>query len=436
MVMVVTGFLDLFSDLGTSAAVISAWNSRRGFLSSILWFNAVLGTSVALIVFLIAPAAAVFYGDNRVEPLMQFLSLTFVIAGFRGLPQALLQKTLAFNRIAKLEITAAAVSTFVVLTAAFTGQGAWSLAYQTLAGTMFMTLGLWVMHPWRPSMVFDWRQLKSILNYGLNLTGFSVFNYFARNADNLLIGKFLGATELGYYEMAYRLMMYPLQTLWSVLGRVLFPIYAQMQDDHARFGAAFLKVAASIALVAFPAMIGLMLVAEPFVITLFGIKWEPMVPVLVILAGVGAIQSVGTTVGSIYQAKGRTDWLLRWGIVSGLMIVIAFVIGLRWGIVGVAAAYAAVVAMLTYPSFAIPFRLIDLRFSQLLLALWRPFAATTVMAGVILAAKLIIGTHLNPAGTLSALVSAGVVSYILASWWIDQTHLRELAGAFGVRIRR
>jgi PST family polysaccharide transporter len=284
-------------------------------------------------------------------------------------------------------------------------------------------------------MVFDWQQLKGVLNYGLNLTGFSVFNYFARNADNLLIGRFLGATELGYYDMAYRLMMYPLQTLWSVLGRVLFPIYAQMQSDHARFGAAFLKVSASIALIAFPAMIGLMLVAKPFVITLFGVKWEPMIPVLVILAGVGAVQSVGTTVGYIYQTKGRTDWLLRWGIFAGTVTVVAFVIGVQWGIIGVATAYAVAALLLTYPSFAIPFRLIDMRVSQLLVALWRPCIATMIMAGVVLAAKLLIGARLGPASSLSILVVAGAASYMVATWWIDRSHLRELAGAFGVRVR-
>jgi PST family polysaccharide transporter len=434
MAMAVIGFVDLFSDLGTVAAVIQRTELSDRLLSSILWFNVAIGVGVAIALWYVAPMAAKIFGEDRLNPLMRFLAVTFVIAGFRSLPQALLQKSLAFSTLAKLEIANAAVSSSTVVWSALSGQGVWSLAYQTLATVLFMTISMWIVQPWRPRVSFNWKELKDVFSYSLNLTVFNVFNYFARNADNLLIGKFLGAQDLGYYDLAYRLMMYPLQAIWSVLGRVMFPVYAKLKEDHARFGSAYLKVASSIGLLAFPAMIGLMLVAQPFVLTVYGAKWEPMVPVLAILAGIGALQSVGTTTGVIYQVTGRTDWLMRWGIVAGTIIVVAIAIGLRWGIVGVAWAYAAINLILVYPAYAIPFRLIGLRFPQLLSALWPPFASSIAMAGAVLGVKALIEPVVSASASLFILLITGVTAYVFATWTLNRAHLRDLLSTFGMRI--
>src|SRR6185295_15034946 len=155
---------------------------------------------------------------------------------------------------------------------------------------------------WRPDFAFNWNEAKSVMHFSLNLTAFNVFNYFARNADNFLIGRYLGEQSLGYYDLAYRLMIYPLQGISAVIGRVMFPLYSQLQDDLGRFRNAYLSIAWAIAFVAFPLMLGLMSVAQPLVLTLWGDQWTQVVALLLIFAPLGAIQSVATTVGSIYQA--------------------------------------------------------------------------------------------------------------------------------------
>jgi len=426
MVVVVTGFLDMFSDLGTAAAVIQRTTTSTRLLCSIFWTNVAFGLAIATFVFLAAPFAAAFYGESRVEPLMRFLAITFLIAGFRTLPQALLQKSLAFETIAKLEMINAAISTTVVIFAAILGEGVWSLAYQSVVSVTFLTVGFWLAQSFRPQLAFDWTELKSVFHYSLSLTGFNVFNYFARNADTVLIGRFLGAQQLGYYDLAYKLMAYPLQAIWAVLGRVMFPVYSAMQNDDVRFRSVYLNVASSIAFVAFPVMFGILVAARPFVLSVFGTKWEPMVPVLEILAAVGAFQSIGTTVGSIYQAKGRTDWMLAWGIASGLLIVLAFVVGLRWGIVGIAASYAAMTLLLIYPSFAIPFRLIKLPFRKLVLAIWRPAAASVLMVVAVASTRYLVGPAAEPRVVLLVLVTVGAAVYGIATLWFNRDQVREL----------
>jgi len=429
MAGVVTGFINLFKDLGTSAAVIQQKHLSPMFLSSIFWVNLAFGLVAMFILFMIAPLAGNLYREPRVGPILKVLSLIFFISGFSIVQQALLERDLEFVKLMKVEVVATVFGSIVGIGAALMKAGVWSFVYQSLAMMIVSTALLWVSSSWRPQMGFRWFEVKSISRYSLNLTGFNIFNYFARNADHLLIGRYLGAQNLGYYTLAYRIMIFPLETISSVFGRVMFPVYSKLQADDAKFRFAYLKVAGSIALISFPMMLGLWAVARPFVLTVFGAPWSPVILLLLILAPVGLMQSIGTTVGAIYQAKGRTDWMFCWGIGSGALAVIAFVVGLPWGIVGVATAYAIVsLIILAYPSFAIPFKLINLPMRDMGQVIWRPFIASLVMWVVILGVKLGLPDGLPGKWVLSISISIGCFIYLFASWLINRKQIREIIG--------
>jgi len=227
----------------------------------------------------------------------------------------------------------------------------------------------WIFSTFRPLAVFRMDDVRSIFAFSANLSGFTILNYFSRNADNFIIGSFLGKTELGYYTQAYSLMLQPIQMVTGVLGRVLYPAFSQMKDDLPRFQAAYVRVCAAIALLTFPMMLGLAAVAPLVVRVWLGPKWDHTGLLLMILAPVGMLQSVGSTVGNIYTATGRTDWLLRWSIAATLVNLTAFVIGRYWGSTGVAVAYAIAALVLLYPNFAVPCKLIGLRVKTLASAL-------------------------------------------------------------------
>ncbi|MBE0447286.1 MAG: MOP flippase family protein [Actinobacteria bacterium] len=434
MAMVVIGFVFLFKDLGTSAAIIQRKHLSEEFLSSIFWVNVVFGFFATGVLFMSAPVIASFYREPRVTPILGVLSLTFLISGFSILHQAILQRNLAFNKLAKVEIGSIIAGSVIGIGAALLGAGVWSLVYQTLAVAAMTTILLWTSSSWRPKLVFHWTEVKSVSSYSLNLTGFNIFNYFSRNADNLLIGRFLGAQALGYYALAYRIMLLPLQNISYMVGRVMFPVYSQIQDDDSRFRRVYLKAASAIALVTFPLMLGLMGASKLFVLTVFGAQWAPVILLLIVLAPVGLIQSISTTAGSIYQAKGYTNWMLRWGLVSGSLTVIAFAVGLQWGVVGVAVAYAITSITLTPPTFAIPFRLINLRLRDLGFVLWRPFLNSSLMLIVLLSLRSVLPIDLPEELALAVLVPAGAVTYLLASWMIDRSHVRQVLDMAGMRV--
>jgi O-antigen/teichoic acid export membrane protein len=431
MAAVVTGFLSLFHDLGTSAAVIQKRMVSEIFLSSIFWVNAVFGLSVAFGLYLCAPLVADFYKEPNVASVLKVLSLSFLIAGFGIVQQAIMERDLAFGKLAKIELIASLSSALLGIGLACLGARVWSLVYQALMLATVTTALLWVSSGWRPKK-FKMGELASVARFSLNLTGFNVFNYFARNADYIVIGRFLGAQDLGYYTMAYRIMLFPIQTISTVIGRVTFPVYSRIQEDNAVFRRIYLKATGAIALISFPMMIGLWGIAEPFVLTVLGPKWEPVVLLILILSPVGLVQSTITTVGAIYQAKGRSDLLLRVGALTGVITIVAFIIGVQWGMIGVAVTYAIATGVCMYPNFIIPFRLIDLDFLDLARGVFRPLVCSFMMLSFILGLKPVCLKHISDEWALSILISIGVITYASGSWVVNRFQIRQVIGlAFG-----
>lgn len=426
MATAVIAFAEAFNDLGTSTAVIQRKEQSDELLSSIFWVHLAFGALATAFFLAFSPLFAYLYREPRISHILRVLSVTCLISGVGLLQRALMERDLAFDRLAKAEIAGVAVGSIVGTVSALLGAGVWSFVYLSLAMVTVTTVLFWASSGWRPKMTFCWVAIRSVSSYSLNLTGAKVLSYFARNADYLLIGRFLGAQALGLYSLAYRIMLFPLENTSGVIGRVMFPVYSRFRDDDARFRLAYLRVASTIALITFPLMLGLMAVSEEFVLSIFGSQWVALSVLLMILAPVGMIQSITTTVGAIYQAKARTDWMLRWGIGSGALLVLAFVVGLRWGIVGVSAAYAIAYGLLVYPLFAIPFRLIGLPFHDLVGAIWRPFVASLIMSLVIAGLKLVLAASLTSGWLLVLLVPTGALVYFLVSWFISRAQVREV----------
>ncbi|MHC4812796.1 MAG: MOP flippase family protein [Planctomycetota bacterium] len=426
MAAIVVGFVHLFRDFGTAAAVVQRPDLDHGALSTLLWTNLVAGAGLTGLIVLCAPAAAVLFAEPRLVLILEVLALGVFLASIGVVPASLLQRQLRFAALARVEIAALVAGGATGLAVALLGGGVWALVAQTLVVTGVHALLVLPVAGFAPAMVFRLRHLHGVAGYSLNLAGFNVVNWCIRNLDHLLIGVFLGATALGYYALAYRLLLYPLQAVSTVLSRVVFPIYARIQDDDARLRNAHLKITAAVAMVMFPVMAGLMLVCQPMVVSLLGPKWLPTVPLIAIFALVGMLQCVGATVGPIYQAKGRTDLLFRWGLLVAVVMAVAFAVGLQWEIRGVALAYAIGSIALTYPALRIPFRLIGLRVSQLSRFLFPQLLATAVMAACTLLVRYLVADSLPPAWHLVVVVVTGVVVYAAASLLWNRHRVLEI----------
>ncbi|DAB34826.1 MAG TPA: colanic acid exporter [Sulfurospirillum sp. UBA12182] len=383
ILMIFVAFFNIFASMGTSQAIIHLDSPSQGILSSIFYFNFVVGLFLFVLLYVLAWPISAFFTNPDLVHYLQWIGLNFIIGALSLVQKVLLEKQMLFKRVVAIETIALALSFFVGITAAFYGYGVYSLIIMTLSGSAILTIGLWFSGHWRPSLSFDFQDIKLIWNYSFNLTSFSFINYFARSADQFLIGKFIGASSLGMYSLAYKIMLYPLDNISRVIVRVLFPAFSEIKHDNIRFKNAYIKAISFIALVTFPLMMGLLATANTFVAVAFGDKWIGMAALLMILAPIGMMQSIVTTVGSIYMAKGSTGLMFKIGAVNAVVTVLSFIIGLPYGVEGVAIAYALANLIMLYPNLKISWDQMELGVWEGLHKLWPYFLSAVVMAGMV-----------------------------------------------------
>ena len=364
MLYVLTGFVSVFTQLGFGAALIHKKNVDQRHFSSVFWVNVCTGLFLMVALMLCAPLVAKFYNEPILRILTMLIATNFLIGSFSIVHKNLLQKQINFKTIAIVEIITVVASGSVAILMANSGFGVWSLAAHAIATTCISTILFWFASSWKPVFIFKWKAVKELWGFSSNLLGFSVFNYWVRNADNLIIGRFLGSDALGVYSKAYTMMLFPLTNISRVLASVMFPAFSLIQDDTLRVGKMYLRVSRAVALIAFPLMLGLFVLAKSFILAVFGSQWGEMIPILKLFCIVGMIQSIGTLNGTIYQSQGRTKLQFKVGAAVGVAGVFSIFIGLKWGIFGVACAYTIFSLLVVYPSISIAVSLLDMTFKK------------------------------------------------------------------------
>lgn len=429
MALVVTSLIETIRDAGIGQALIRERAMSDEIVSTAFWLNCLVGGAAALLVVVAAYPAARFFHEPQIIPVLHVLSISFFLGALSVVPTAVLNRAMDFKKLALVQTAAAILGTIVAISVALAGGKVWSLVSGTLSIVFCTTVGVWLLAPVRLKFVFDRGAARRILKFGLNLSGFHIFNYFSRNTDNVLVGKFLGSVALGYYQMGYMLMTYPLQNFTVMVTQVVYPAMAKFHDDHQRLRAAYLRISALVALVTVPVMLGLGITAPSFVRVFLGSRWAPVAALLAVFAPLGAFQSLYATVGVLYNTQGRTDLQFRWQMFASVWYVLSFILGLRWGIMGVATCYTIVWMVLMVPSFLIPFRLVELSPWSFVRTLW-----PTVWIGLIMTVCCDAWRYLlyrlsvaNPFVELLSTVLIGVSVYVGLVLWRKPPVLSELA---------
>jgi PST family polysaccharide transporter len=429
MAVLVTNFLETIRDVGTGQALIREKEVSHDLASTVSWLNWGLGAIVALFMALIAWPAARFFHEPQLVRILQILSLSFFMGAISVVPRALLSREMAFRELALAQTAGAIIGTVVAIVIALAGGKVWSLVFGALANSLVTTLAILYFCPLRLGGAFRPSAAKHVMSFGLNLSGYQILNYLSRNADNLLVGRFLGKGPLGIYQMAYTFVTYPILNFTIVMGQVVYPALSKFHDDHERFRAAYLRTCRIIALATFPIMLGLAVTAVPFVRVFLGARWMPVAPLLMIFAPLGALQSI-TIVALIYNTQGRADLNLRWTLFASSMYVLSFLVGLHWGVLGVATAYSIVWTLLMIPSLLIPFRLINLSAKDYFLALW-PTTWMSLAMAALCEAWLVGLRRLGLQNAALQCVSAaliGALFYVALVLWKRPPVLAELVG--------
>lgn len=414
ILMIFIGFLGIFSDMGTSSALIYIKNPSNKLLSSVFYFNILIAIILTLAMILLSAPIANFFDNTDIIPMLQIISLNFIIVSFSIVQKALLQKKMDFKILSLIQSFSMFTGIAIGISLAIYGLGVYSLIAQVLVTSTISTVMVWLYTSWKPELTFSFSEIKKIWVYSTNLSAFEFINYFSTNADNFLIGKYLTVSALGVYSLAYKIMLYPLQNISRILMRVLFPAFSQLQNDNNKFKKAYLRVIFFISLVSFPLMIGLMATANVLVDLLFGDKWEGLAILLIILAPSGMMRSIFTTVGSIYMAKGNTATQLKLGTINAILTIIGFIIGLTYGVNGVALSYLIVNLVMLYPIFYISWKQIELNVKEGLFEIFPVFIISTFMGLSIYCSDILLFHSIgNQFLRLLCMIILGIILYLI-----------------------
>jgi O-antigen/teichoic acid export membrane protein len=383
MTAVFTGFAGLFSDAGLADAIIQRKKLEKRHLDTAFWINVVIGGVITVLILALAPIIARFYSEPRLTQITQVISAQFFIGGLSVVQQALLRREMRFRDLAKIQIGTTAAAGVIGLIMALLGMGLWSLVGQMLAGSVFRLLFCWRVGDWRPNFAFDLQACKELFGFSAYVLGFYAVNYWARNADNLLVGRFIGARALGIYLRAYTLMLLPLTQVTNIVANVMTPALSSIQEDKARVRRSYLKAVSVVGLITFPMMTGCFVTADHLVLALLGHQWEEVVPIFRVLCGAGLLVSVTAPTGWIYKSQGRTDLQFKMGLAGAVGCVVAFIIGIHWGTLGVAWAYCIFSLTICYPVWAVCGHIIGLSFADMMRTLLPSFGCAVGMGFIV-----------------------------------------------------
>ena len=340
MIGAVISFFSIFKDLGLDSAIIQREHITGDQISTLFWINAGMGLVLALVAVGIAPAVAWFYDEPSLTWVAAVSALPFLIGGTIVQHEALLRRQMRFARLAAVEIISLLVASTVSIFLAWHQASYWALVFGQLAAAVTRTVGFWVSLDWRPRLRVRFSGMRSLLAFGGNLTGFAFVNYFARNLDNLLIGRYWGPYQLGLYSRAYQLLMLPMEQINGPITAVAVPALSRLADSPDRYRQAYLRILEKVAMVTMPLMALLVMTSDWTVEVILGPQWRAVSPIFALLGIVGIVQPIASTAGWLFITQGRAGDMFRWALLGGTLTIASIIVGLPWGALGVAASYS------------------------------------------------------------------------------------------------
>jgi PST family polysaccharide transporter len=321
-------FFALFTDMGIAPAIIQKKELTAEELSHIFSFTVWAGLLISILFVALSWGIAAYYDSPLLGTLCRLLSINLFFSSATIVPNALFYRDKRFKYIAVRSFVVQLSTGVIAVIAACSGAGLYALLITPILSGILMFLISYRYYPQRLRFTWGMPTLRKIFSYSAYQFLFNVINFFSRNLDKLLIGKYMSMSQLGYYEKSYRLMMLPLQNITQVVTPVIHPIFSDYQNDKLRQITAYERIIRLLAFIGLPLGILLCFTSAEVVFLFFGSQWGPSVPVFRILALSVGIQIILSSSGAIFQAAGDTRSLFVCGLFSATLNVLGILLGI------------------------------------------------------------------------------------------------------------
>lgn len=431
----------MLSEFGFGSAYIhnhyaSAEDDCRA-ANTVFWIGACTNVSLYIVATAATPLIVSYFQAPEAAPLLRVLFLSLLLSIVGAVPRLDLQKRLLFKSLSICEIWQVCVYTVVALSMAFANAGAWSIIIGDLSSKVVVVLLLFRSAKWRPSFTFDKIIARQLFNYGKFIWAFALLSGFGDAMDKLFVGRYYSAADLGVYSMAFVLIMFPVANISGIVNRVTFPLFSKLNHDSEALHDAYCKALSHVAILAFPASVGLLAVGPLLVSVLLSPKWLPAIPLINILTFYGLALALSSITGPVFQAIGKPNALFYTSILHH-SIKLALLFALRnHGLTGIC--FAVLIPMITSSliAFTLVTRYLKISPVNLGMSLLRPAFA----AGLMFLVVRIIMPILKEAGSipesieLVTAVAVGIAVYLGASAVSNHTTYQEFLESAGAILR-
>lgn len=321
-------------DSGLTSSLIRTPNADVTDYSTVFFINLISSIVIYFLLFICAPAISTFYEQPALTAIIRVYTLSFILQALMAVQATRLTKEMNFKAQMLMQLPSVMVGGIVGVTLAYLRFGVWSLVLLNLTQTFILVTLYWTRSNWRPSFIIDLNRLKYHFKFGYKLTVAAILSAIFTNIYNLVIGKSFSATQLGYYNRADTLQLFPVQNISTALNKVTFPMFASIQHDLIKLKVAYKKIMQQVVFWVTPLMILLAIVAEPLFRIVLTEKWLPAVPYFQILCAVGILYPLQVYNLNILNVLGRSDLFLKLEVIKKVIIVAGIVITIRLGIYG------------------------------------------------------------------------------------------------------
>ena len=411
---VIINFFGIFANIGIPAAIIQNKELTNKDMNSIYMFTIWIGGILSVLFFLSSWGIATFYQDNRLVLICQLLSICLFFTAASIVPNALFYRDKDFKFIAFRTCIVQVIAGVLSILAAIKGVGLYTLVIQPILSGLLVWIISLKKYPQQLQWTMGIGSVQKIWNYSMYQFLFSIVNYFTRNLDKLLIGKYMGLTPLGYYEKSYRLMMLPLQNITYIITPVMHPILSDYQNDMNKLGHTQERIMRLLAFIGFPLSIVLLFCAKELILCVFGEQWLPSIPVFQILSLTVGLQLLLSSSGSFYQAGNDTRGLFICGAFSALTSIIGLLIGIFYFHSLEAIAWCILI------SFCLNFiqcywQLYRFMLHRSLLLCYRQLLSPSILSCIIGCTLYLVSIFIKDYNIILSLFSKAIISFIL---WI------------------
>lgn len=427
-VVTIMGFLDVVKDLGIGSAVIY-YREREKTASTAFWLGLAISLALCVLAWLTAPLVGIFFNNDDTVWVTRLLAFNFPLSALGNIQESLLIKDLAFGRKFIPDIAQAMTKGLLSIILAVSGFGPLSLIVGHLSGTLISVVVVWNLSTWKPALQFSREMARELLRFGLPIVGVNAIGLIVLNLDYLLVGRYLGATALGVYTLAFRIPELVILQFCSIVAQVVFPMFTRLNDDAYVLTRGYLKTTRYVSLITIPLGLGMALLSEAFIRAIFSEKWLDAVPVMQAISIYAVFLSLGFNAGDVYKAVGKPSVLTFISLIKMLVLVP----GLLWAvlvpanILYVSYVQIAVAVLGSALNLLVAHRMLKISMLELLRPYIPAALAGSVMALVVWSA-IQFAPNAPPWLTLLVLPVLGGIVYLSTLWFTNRIVVTEALG--------